>query len=150
MKIDIVGQIERLKNLGFDHAADGLRVAAERQRKLALAYEHYRFVRKENVDAFNAMLRAAGMNMKDPFKMEYQVLDFTPVGNYERIPPEHVLISLETARGRNCFDSYEVAFIRNVKDPLLFGRITDCPDRFFIDEWGDDVSITDLLEENEG
>lgn len=142
---------EQLGRLGFKKAAKDLGDIVARQRKLALAYEHYRYVLPEHVRNFNAKLLAkTGKNMNDLMTMEYQALVFTPIKDYEKVPPQDVLEKLETAQERKCFDSFEVAYIKNVKDPLLFGRISKCPSRFFIAQWDDDVSINDLLKENEG
>lgn len=136
---------ERLEALGFKKISEALKIAKERKRKLALAYEHYRFVRQEHVDRFNAALRK-----KTEGTNGYKWLSFTLIASYEKAPPEPVLLALEQAMERKCFDAYEVAHIVDVKDPILFGRITDCPDRFFIAEWDSDVSIKDLLKDNEG
>jgi hypothetical protein len=48
----------------------------------------------------------------------------------------------------DCFDSFEIAKIqwkREIKDPILFGRIDGCPDRFYVSQWDDDVRIEDIL-----
>ncbi len=145
------GRAERLLKLGFKTAATELAVLIDTKRKLALAYEHYRFVTPEKVAAFNvALMQKTGKNMKSISNMEYQRLDFTPIAQYRTVPPDSVLASLETAQKRKCFDSFEIAYIKNVKDPLLFGRVDGTPNRFFIDQWDDDVKIEDLLKENEG
>ncbi len=144
------GRTERLEKLGFTKAAKDLSGLLVKKRKLAIAYEHYRFVTPENVSAFNQKLKKAGKNMDDINRQEYQMLAFTPIGDYETVPPDHVLTNLETAQGRGCFDAFEIGYIKNIKDPLLFGRVTGTPNRFFIDQWDDDVKIDDLLRENEG
>lgn len=130
---------ERLKRLGLDSASDKLVKAKELQRKLAIAYEHYRFVRQEKIDAFNVKLSKDG-----------KMLGFTSLKDYGQVPPDAVLEALEHAQSRECFDSFEVAHIVKVPDPILFGRINNCPDRFFISQWDDDVKIEDILTEREG
>jgi len=151
-EVVIKGKVaERLGKLGFNRAAEELTVITEKKRKLALAYEHYKFVTPANVHQFNAVLREkTGKNMDDRNNMWYQVLDFVPIQDYQKAPPEEVLMALEVAQARKCFDTYEVAYIKDVKDPLLFGRITGTPNRFFIAQWDNDVSIMDLIKENEG
>lgn len=147
----MVTTAERLAALGFKGLSEKLRMAKERKRKLALAYELYRFVRQEHVDAFNAKLREKTKKKTPEFGgWSYQKLSFTPIAAYEKAPPENVLISLETAQNHNIFDAFEVAHIVDVKDPILFGRIDACPDRFFVDQWDNDVCIKDLLKDNEG
>lgn len=138
--------VDRLEKLGFKKAGAKVKELAILQRKMAIAYEHYRYVRPEKIDAFNKKLYD---KTRDKLG-QYQRLSFTPVENYEEVPPTHVLDAMDVALGRNCFDSFEVAHIVNVKDPILFGRITSCQDRFFIDQWLDDVKIEDILTPNEG
>lgn len=145
-----VPKVDLLERLGFKTAATRVKDLKDRKRKLALAYELYRFVRPEKIEEFNRRLRAKtskpgrwGMN-------EYQTLAFTPIGTYQEVPPAHVLASLETAQGHKCFDSFEIAHIVDVKDPILFGRINNCDDRFYIDQWDNDVRIEDILASNEG
>ena len=63
-------------------------------------------------------------------------------------PPDTVLDALEKAKEDNCFDTFEVAkisWIEEIKDPILFGIIEGCSDKFFISQWDDDVKIEDLL-----
>lgn len=148
MKGNIAG---RLGTLGFTRAAADLGSILKMKRNLALAYELYRYVTPEKVALFNEKLKKkTGKNMDNAWSMTYQMLDFTPIANYEKVPPEDVLVKLEEAQAHKCFDSFEVGYIRNVEDPLLFGRIEKCPNRFFIAQWDTDVSIDDLLKANEG
>ena len=143
---------ERLEKLGLKAASKRVIELRERKRKLALAYEHYRFVRQEKIDAFNQKLqKETQKDMKNGY--EYKTLSFTALESYEATPPESVLDALETAIGRNCFDSYEVAHIVTkvvTPDPILFGRIKACSDRFYIAQWDNDVRIEDILKSNEG
>lgn len=82
-----------------------------------------------------------------------QVFDrirFTNLAEYGKIPPEPCLAQLERAHQRNCFDWFEVADISTVvqrPDPIIFGRINGCEDRFFITQWDTDLDINDILNE---
>jgi hypothetical protein len=145
---------ERLEKLGFTYAVQQIKAKKIKAKKMMLAYEHYRFVTEEKVKEFNQKLcNQPGALM---YKYTYQELAFVPVGSYKNVPPPEVLDALETAKaleyapGAKVFDSYEVAYIRDVKDPILFACIDGCSDRFYIADWGEDVAITDLLKENEG
>jgi hypothetical protein len=148
------GTTARLEALGFSFAAQQVKAKKIKAKKLMLAYEHYRFVRQENIDRFNKALytKTYGKNVM----YAYQRLELTPIGLYTNVPPSEVLDALETAKaleyapGAKVFDAYEVAYIQDVKDPILFGRVNGCTDKFFIADWGEDVKITDLLKENEG
>lgn len=136
--------IDRLEKLGFKAAAVKNKETKVRARKMMIAYEHYRYVRQEKIDAFNKKLLSQGTHY------EYKTLAFTPVEKYSETPPDSVLDAMQVAVERNCFDAFEVAHIVNVKDPILFGRVSGCPDRFYIGQWDLDVCIEDILKENEG
>lgn len=139
--------VDLLEKLGFKAASTMLKEQVKRKRKMALAYEHYKFIRPEKINAFNARLYEKTYNRKTG---AYQTLAFQGIEYYEGAPPASVLESLEVAQERKCFDAFEVAHIRNVEDPLLLGLINGCTDKFFIDQWDNDVKITDILKENEG
>lgn len=142
--------VEMLERLGFTAAATEAKTIVARKRKLALAYEHYKYVRTEKVVAFNAALKQKTIQGKEPYNATWKMLEFVGIGTYPNIPPEEVLIAHEQAVNLKCFDSFEVAFIKDVKDPLLFGRVENCSDRFYIAGWDDDVKIEDLIGPNEG
>lgn len=142
--------IDRLEKLGFKTASTKVKELSVKQRKMAIAYEHYRFVRPEKIQAFNDKLMRESRRGGS-----YKTLAFTPVESYQEVPPADVLDKMEVAMEMKCgemkvFDNFEVAHIVNVKDPILFGRINGCPDRFFIGQWDDDVKIEDILKPNEG
>lgn len=137
---------DKLAGLGFTRAANKVSQVVTRKRKMAIAYEHYRFVRSIRIQQFNEELYARSSN--DP--EGYKYLRLTPVSDYQEVPPVDVLDKMQEAVGRKCFDSFEVAHIERVKDPILFGRIDGCTDYFYVAQWEDDVKIEDLLKENEG
>ena len=141
---------DRLESLGFKRLSGEVKELSVRKRKLAIAYEHYRFVRQEKIDAFNKKLKEK-TKKKQPWGGEsWQALSFDAIETYDKVPPADVLEALEVAQGRKCFDSFEIASIKEVKDPILFGRIARCSDRFYIAQWDSDISIEDLLLPNEG
>lgn len=136
---------DRLGRLGFKKAASKITELKDTKRKLAIAYEHYRYVTYGKMQAFKDKLRAESYK-----KNEWKELAFTPLESYEKTPPSHVLDNLEKAMNRKCFDSFSIAHIVKVKDPILFGFVKGCSDAFFIDQWDDDVKISDILKDNEG
>lgn len=137
---------ERLERLGLKTVAKNLNALKARAKKMMLAYEHYRYLTPEKIQKFQDKLR---LNATDRYS--YQQLNFTPLEDYVKIPPEDVLLKLEEALEHKCFDRYEVAHIVEVKkDPLLLGIVDGCRDKFFIGQWDNDVRITDLLKDNEG
>lgn len=144
--------IEKLEKLGFKNASEKIKKIAEKKKRLMIAYEHFRFVRQEKIDAFNEKLKKeTTKRMKGTNYDEWQTLDFSNLESWEKIPPMNVLEDLEKAQDMKCFDSFEVAYIKEVNnDPIIFGRINGCPDRFFISQWDFDVKIEDILSDKEG
>lgn len=69
----------------------------------------------------------------------------TKLSGYSSIPPTYVLKILEEHQNRNIFDYFTIAKVNSIVDPLLFGRINDCEDRFFICQWGDDIQLDDII-----
>lgn len=138
--------IERLEKLGFINAADVIKKLKEKSRKMSIAYEHFRFVRPDKIAEFQKKIYEKTFHDAGGHK----ILRFTPIAECEKIPPDSVLASLEHAIEKKCFDSFDVAHIELVKDPILFGRIKGCADAFFIDCWDNDVTIEEILGKNEG
>jgi hypothetical protein len=138
---------------GFNKSAKKIKVLAERKRKLAVAYENYRYVRPEKINEFNAKLKANSLHKmagQDGYQ-EWQTLAFAAVENWEKIPPVDVLEKVKEAKDRKIFDQFEVAFIKEVNnDPIVFGVINGCADKFFIAQWDTDVKIEDILLPTEG
>jgi hypothetical protein len=155
--------VNTLEKAGFTQAAQMLAMVQNKQRRLLLAYEFYRYVTPEHIEAFQIKLMAAGIEVENPGTSNvyhrYAQLVFTPIeaytgqGNKQGLPPQEVIDAVIAANDRAIFDSLEVAYVatvREYKDPIIFGRIDGCGDRFYICQWGDDVAITDLLLSNEG
>lgn len=135
---------DRLKRLGFTHAGTTIEKAKDIKDRLGIAYKHFRHVPQEKINEFNARLKEKTIQ-SNGYRKTWKELSFTPIDKYDKVPPESALMAIESAQKRKCFDSFEVAEIRNVEDPIIFGRIKGCPDRFFIAQWDVDVTIDDLL-----
>lgn len=147
-------QIAALEAAGMVAAAVKLKEAAALRRKLAIAYEHFRFVRPEKIEAYRQRLKEATQQGPKPgstwYGTTYKDLSFTPLQSYPQVPPADVVKSVVDARGKQCFDAFEVAHIVDVKDPIVFGRVNGCADRFFVAQWDNDVRIEDILRPEEG
>ena len=143
---------ERLEKLGLTTVGKNIKVLKEMKRKMIIAYEHFRCVPKEKIKNFNKKLRDETL-LERGNETRYKQLVFIPLEKYTEVPPMNVLNDLEAAQEIGCFDSYEIAKIEDiveVKDPIVFGRIAGCTDRFFVSQWDDDVKIDDILKKNEG
>lgn len=133
----------KLKNLGLTRASDRITSA----QKMTIAYGKYLFVTEEKINDFNSKLRKDTIR-EMPNAYEYKRLLFVPLEEYNEVPPPHVLEALEKALEDKCFDTFEIAkveWIKEIKDPIVFGRINNCTDRFFISQWDDDVKFEDIL-----
>ena len=149
--------VEELKDLGFDQAANELKLLEEFKRKTAIAYEHFRYVTQEHITKFNEEIKKKTMKKEGKNQwgdiLTYDQLKFHDIKTYKSSPPKSVLQSIKKAKEMKCFDTFEIAKIesqKEVPDPIVFGRINGCPDLFFIDQWLDDIKISDLIEDNEG
>ncbi len=167
--------IETLESLGFGTAA---RIVAQQKeaaptelrRKLRIAFEHFRVVTPEQAQKFADKLKNktfTSKTVRNPHYDKRERIDtwiqpvYTRVQMYDKVPPTNVLESLRKAKELDCFDYFEILTLgqaRHVeyiplpqpKDPVLFGRINGSDNRYFIDQWDDDVAIEDILREEEG
>lgn len=131
-----------LEKLGFKRAMTKLGRGRKAFPKLKVAYARYGFIREEQIQTFQQKLE------KEKAKVGYKKrLSFSRLENYDRdVPPEDVLEKIAAAKEVGCFDYFEIAFVEEVKkDPIVFGRIEDCKDRFFIAQWDNDVSIEAII-----
>lgn len=107
----------------------------------------YKILTKEVIDKFQANNQMTAT--RDGIKVHIDALDKycgnPQVGEAkDRIMPDHILESLETAKARDLFDDFAVLWVEKVKDPLLLGIVEGCKDYFFIAEWGEDVSFEQI------
>ena len=124
-----------LAELGLEKASERLLRKHDGKRKILSAINEYRYATQDDIDDFNKEIQKCGKR-----------LVFTELKSYENLPPDDVLDALRKAKEKDCFDSFDVAHIEMVKDPILFGRIKDFKNLYFyIAQWGDDVRIEDIL-----
>lgn len=146
-----------LRELGFDSAASKLSADKELARKLRITFEHFRVVTPEHLGRFQTELkerttRQDGANQWGAITV-YDKLVFTPIKNYKAIPPQEALDELRKAKKLGCFDNFEVATIESVRivpDPIIFGTINGCPNKYYVCQWDSDVKIEDILRPEEG
>jgi len=67
------------------------------------------------------------------------------IENYNKVPPNNVLNILKMHQDRALFDYFTIASVSAIHDPLLLGRINNYEDRFFIAQWGEDISLDDII-----
>jgi len=68
-----------------------------------------------------------------------------PLSTYDKVPPDHIVDKIREHRSRELFDYMTVASVKNVPDPIIFGRFYGSEERFFIAQYDTDVSIDDLI-----
>ncbi len=86
----VLEQIDLARAAGFTAAADQLVMKQERQRKLALAYEHYAYATREQLDQFQRRLYQATVKDFTVYTRTYDKLLFTSIGKYPGLPPGDV------------------------------------------------------------
>lgn len=135
--------LEEIEKLGLTTAVKKLKQAE----KMKKAYGKYLFITQNTVNKFNEKLKVDTL-IEDKHSTSFKRLVFISLEQYSQLPPDDVLEALNNAQKDDCFDTYEIAkidWIKEVKDPILFGVIEGCADKFFISQWDDDVKIEDLL-----
>lgn len=126
---------ELLAELGMGKVAAKLLRKKEGKTKLLRAVTDYRYATGEDLESFNKEIKGYGKE-----------LVVEEIKDYEKVPPDDVLIKLKEAKDKECFDTFHIAYIRKVKDPILFGKIDDFANLyFFVAQWGDDVKIEDII-----
>ena len=126
---------ELLLELGMTKVAEKVLRKGFGKKKLLIAVEGYRYATGEDLDDFNKEMKQHGKELR-----------VVEIKDYDKVPPDHVLESLKKAQEKECFDNFHIAYIRKVKDPILFGKIDDFKNLYFyIDQWGDDVKIEDII-----
>ena len=149
--------IERLETLGLKKCAGELKKELGIREKLAVAYQHFRYLTPEQLAAFNERLKKE--TKKDEGKnawgtiTSYKRTKQTKLAEYGKVPPDAALDALEAAQAHGCFDHFEVMEIeshKEVPDPILFGVCDGSPDLFFIAQWDEDIKIEDILKDHEG
>jgi len=136
-------KIISLRSMGFYKAAK----MVDSARRLTMAYDQYTYISKETVNKFNGILRKDTL-CEDKKAREFKQLVFMPIEKYGQVPPDHVLTAMGRAVEQGIFDRFVVAkiqWIKEIKDPIVFGRIDGCSDYFYIAQWDDDVRIEDIL-----
>jgi len=142
-----------LRELGLTAAADKIKRAKELARKLRIAFEHFRVVTPKQVTRFQEELWQHRETDPLTYTLRYQMRKFTALEGYPDVPPGEVLQKIREAKDLKCFDRFEVLTLESqevVPDPVIFGVIDGCDNRYFVAQWDDDVKIEQILREDEG
>lgn len=142
-----------LRELGLHSAAEKIKRARETAAKLRIAFEHFRVVTPEIVSRFQEELWNQRYTDPITYGLFYKSLRFTALELYPEVPPADVLHKIRKAKDLNCFDRFEVLTVeaREVQpDPVVFGIIDGCDNRYYVAQWDDDVKIEQILREDEG
>ncbi len=153
--------VNELEELGFLTASKKVekedkkaKELSELKRRATLAYERYRFITPANIERFNKILEKKTYVAKGPNGYPcFDRLKFTSINHYGQVPPKSVLEKVREAKREGLFDAFEVCTIETHEvrpDPIIFGIIRNCEDKFFIDQWDNDVKIEDIISPMEG
>lgn len=69
----------------------------------------------------------------------------TPIHEYPGLPPQHVIDKLRDEVPKQLFHSFVIATVESIHDPLLLGVLNGREERYFLAQWGDDVSLDDVI-----
>jgi len=149
--------LELAEKAGFTRAVQAAKDVQDRRKRLAIAFEHFRYVTLEDIETFQNQLRESTFTNNGtayPRLVEtFDVLALVLIEDYHGLPPEAVVKEVARVKDMGVFDAMEVAYVQTKRvdrDPIIFGTITGCPHRFYVAEWGDDVSINDILGKHDG
>lgn len=153
--------VSQLEELGFLTASKSVESKVKEEKEILdlktrtmLAFERYRFISAEHIERFNNVLKhKTYVKEGDNGYPTYDRLKFTPISQYGKIPPADVLDKIRTAKNEGLFDAFEVCSIETHEvrpDPIIFGIIRNCEEKFFIAQWDDDVKIEDIISQIEG
>lgn len=134
---------KRLLKMGFKRAVSQI----DKIERMKAAYEKFTFVTPQHVRTFNEKLRKETIQ-EDKRARRFKQLVFIDIEKYNAIPPEETLLKIENAQELGIFDRFEIAKIdwkEEIIDPIIFGRINECEDYFFIAQWDDDVKVEELI-----
>lgn len=141
--------LQDLETAGLISVVDEVKKAREFQRKIDIAIKSFPLILTTNkITEFNEKLHKETLK-EDKNSIQFKQLAFTSLKEYRKIPPKFVLEKIKNAKNMNCFDNFEVCtieWIKEVKDPVVFGVINGTSDKFFITQWDTDITITELLE----
>lgn len=138
---------KRLEKLGLKKVSGQIDEMRERKRKMEVAYKSFRVCPPDKVVQFNEKLRKETLK-EDKNSYSFKRLEFIPIEKYEKIPPEAILQKIEKAIEKDCFDNLEIckiAWHKEIKDPIVFGCINGCQDKFFIGQWDNDITIDEIM-----
>jgi hypothetical protein len=142
-----------LRELGLNAAADKMKRARELAGKLRIAFEHFRVVTPEQFARFKEELWNQRESNQLTYGLSYKTPKLTALEAYPEVPPAKVLEEIRAAKELKCFDRFEVLTLQSVEvvpDPVIFGIIEGCDNKYFVAQWDDDVKIEQILREDEG
>ena len=134
----------KLRELGMISAAEKEERNTELyMREVDIATHGYRRISFE-------MLKEHEQSLPEKFELRID-----SIHDYKGSPPRSVLRKLATAKRREVFNSFSIISVQEKQeekqipdtDPILVGQLEESRDYYYIDEWGSDISIKDILGE---
>lgn len=125
---------ERLARLGMKEATSRLTKKKAATQKMHLAYQHFKYVRQEALDSYQA-------KELTPHRKRFA---YAALAEYPGVPPVEVLDAIESAQKVGCFDEITVMSVEDVKDPIVWGKVNGCSDLFFIAQWDKDITLEQI------
>lgn len=142
-------KVAQLKELGFDSLHEHVAGIAEKaMRENLIAARGYTKITEA---AYEKAAERISSKSNGGLRLE-----LTPVNRYLgqhndggstalSLPPVEVLGKMAEAKKEGLFDSFGIIHVCKVQDPILVGQIKGSSDMYFIAEWGDDISLAEML-----
>lgn len=142
-------KVEKYARAGLTKQAEILQMELKARIRLARIKEwEYKVLPAKAIQAYNGRMFGGYTYCVhiDPIEKYIGLPEGSEVTTgFDKIVPEKIVDSLLEAQKRQVFDEFSVLWVEKVKDPLLLGKIKELPDYFLIDEWGDDVTFSDII-----
>ena len=139
----------KLKSLGFKKLSSKMEEVARRATKInMIALSGYLKIPAEKIKAAKEMIEGRSNMTRQLRLLETTIEKYVGQNHDENnftLPPGDVLEKLAVAKKSELFDEFTILHVKAIPDPILLGKIKGEKDRFFIAEWGNDITLTELM-----
>lgn len=148
--------VATLKSLGFKNLSEEASKIADRSMKLNMI--GFAGFKKIPYSLFQGAKDRISKNSEGSLELRLTAIEkylgqhVTVMGSGGRVieseisfPPAEALTKLSEAKKQELFDTYAVIHVAKVHDPILVGQVNGVEDLFFIAEWGDDITLEEIM-----
>jgi len=147
LKGEVKNKFKKLAEKAFDEALKAEKIGAQKVQKDLEKHLAF-FLKKAAIQAsdYNTYVNEEMIKGYEKHLPKNKELVIDEISEYEKPLPNHAQVKLERAKKEQVFDSFWIFWIREVKDPILFGQIKEEEKTYYhIDQWDKDIRVEDLL-----